>query len=331
MESKLKKVTTAARTQQVFRGAISDGDLRLMRVFRTVVENGGFTAAEVALNKSKSAISLDIAHLEQRMGTKLCVRGRAGFRLTDEGQIVYLAALQLFNDVEKFRDRVATAVKALTGRVSLLLVDNLVSVAAGPMTRAIAEFVRRHPKVEITMESATPAGVEQGILEGEADLGVSVVPREIAAIEMIPLFREELRLYCSRGHELAQRGLSGLTPDEVKEHRLVMPGVTEDPAFGAVVAGFRKDAKASNIDCRILLVLSGAFLGFLPPHFADPWIESGELMEVMPEHFRTENTFYVMFKKSARQSAAASAFLSILLGHFEKAKRMEVTKLGQLV
>ncbi|PWR21726.1 LysR family transcriptional regulator [Zavarzinia compransoris] len=314
----------------MFRGAISDGDLRLLRVFRTVVENGGFTAAEVALNKSKSAISLDIAHLEQRMGTKLCVRGRSGFRLTDEGQIVYLASLQLFTDVEKFRDRVATAVKALTGRVSLLLVDNLVSVAAGPMTRAIGDFAKRHGKVEIVMDSATPAGVEQGILDGEADLGVSVVPRELSSIEMIPLFREELRLYCGRNHELAQAGLDGLTAEAVKQHRLVMPGVTEDPDFAALAGGFRTDARSSNIDARILLVLSGAFLGFLPPHFVAPWVESGELLEVLPRHFRTENTFYVLFKKSARQSAAAQAFLSILLASFEKAKRMEISKLGQL-
>ena len=315
---------------QVFRGAISDGDFRLLRVFRTVVEHGGFTAAEVSLNKSKSAISLDIAHLEQRLGTKLCTRGRAGFKLTDEGQIVYLASLQLFDDVEKFRDRIATAVRALTGRVSLLLVDNLVSVAAGPMSRAIAEFARRNPRVEIVMESATPAGVERGILEGEAELGVSVVPRELASIEMIPLFREELRLYCGRNHELAKAGLADLVPEQVTEHRLVMPGVTEDPRFATLVAGFRTDARASNIDSRILLVLSGAFLGFLPPHFAAPWVESGELFEILPDHYRTENTFYVLFKKSARQSAAAQAFLSILLGSFEKAKRMQVSKLGQL-
>lgn len=295
-----------------------------------MVDNGGFTAAEVALNKSKSAISLDIAHLEQRMGTKLCVRGRSGFRLTDEGQIVYLASLQLFNDVEKFRDRVATAVKALTGRLSLLLVDNLVSVAAGPMTRAIGEFSKRHGKVELIMDSATPAGVEQGILDGDADLGVSVVPRELSSVEMIPLFREALHLYCGRNHELAQGGLNGITADQVKQHRLVMPGVTEDPNFAALVSGFRTDARSSNIDARILLVLSGAFLGFLPPHFAAPWVESGELLEVMPDHFRTENTFYVLFKKSARQSAAAQAFLSILLASFEKAKRMQISKLGQL-
>lgn len=314
----------------MFRGAVSDGDLRLLRVFKTVVDHGGFSAAEVALNKSKSAISLDMSNLEQRMGTKLCVRGRAGFKLTDEGQIVYLAALQLFTDIDKFRDRVASAVRLLTGRVSVLLVDNIVSVAAGPMTRAIGDFARRYPKVEVKVESATPGGVEQGVLEGEADIGISVVPREVSSIEMIPLFREELRLYCGKGHELAGQNLSTISPDAVKQHRLVMPGVTEDPNFATLVAGFPTGARASNIDSRILLVLSGAFLGFLPPHYTAPWVESGELLEVLPGHFHTENTFYVLFKKSARQSAAAQAFLSMTLDTFEKAKHMTVSRLGQL-
>lgn len=314
----------------MFRGAVSDGDLRLLRVFKTVVDHGGFSAAEVALNKSKSAISLDMSHLEQRMGTKLCVRGRAGFKLTDEGQIIYLAALQLFTDVDKFRDRVASAVRWLSGRVSILLVDNMVSVAAGPMTRAIGDFARRYPKVELKVESATPNGVEQGVLEGEADMGISVVPREVSSLEMIPLFREELRLYCARSHELTGHNLAAIAPDLVKQHRLVMPGVTEDPGFGALVAGFPTGARASNIDSRILLVLSGAFLGFLPPHYAAPWVESGELIEILPDHFTTQNTFYVLFKKSSRHSAAAQTFLGIVLASFEKAKQMKVSRLGQL-
>src|SRR6218665_3543724 len=91
--------TTLRRT---FRGNVSDTDLRLLRLFRMVVERGGLSAAGIVLNHSKSAISLDISNLEQRLGATLCVRGRGGFAMTEEGQIVYLAALQLFHDVDKF-------------------------------------------------------------------------------------------------------------------------------------------------------------------------------------------------------------------------------------
>lgn len=44
---------------------ISDIDFRQVRAFKTVVDCGGITAAELALNKGKSAISADISNLEK--------------------------------------------------------------------------------------------------------------------------------------------------------------------------------------------------------------------------------------------------------------------------
>ncbi|MFM7786129.1 MAG: LysR family transcriptional regulator, partial [Gammaproteobacteria bacterium] len=62
-------------------GQVTDLDLRLLRVFRTVVESGGFAAAELALNVGRSTISKQIKDLETRLGMRLCRRGRGGFAL----------------------------------------------------------------------------------------------------------------------------------------------------------------------------------------------------------------------------------------------------------
>lgn len=299
-----------------FQGNVSDADLRLLRVFRTVVERGGFSAAEVTLNKSKSAISLDISHLEQRLGAVLCIRGRGGFALTEEGQIVYLAALQLFHDLEKFRDRVATGLQRLTGKVSLLLLDNIVSIAGAPLARAFAIFGKRHPSVEIKLESASSLGVERGILEEEADIGISVIPRPLATLVMIPLFREELRLYCGRGHPLYDRDPGSLTPDEIFQHTLIEPSVADDPDFATLIGNFVLSGQANSIDARIMMVLSGLHLGFLPPHYATPWVETGELRELAVEGFKSLNTFHAIIKKSARQTAAAQRLLQTILQEF---------------
>ena len=69
--------------------SVTDIDIRLLRVFKTVVECGGFSAAEVELNIRRAAISQHMADLERRLGLTLCRRGRAGFRLTDEGRLAY--------------------------------------------------------------------------------------------------------------------------------------------------------------------------------------------------------------------------------------------------
>ena len=57
---------------------ITDFDIKLLRIFKTVCECGSFTSAESVLGISRSAISLHMSDLENRLGLRLCQRGRAG-------------------------------------------------------------------------------------------------------------------------------------------------------------------------------------------------------------------------------------------------------------
>lgn len=60
--------------------ALDTFDVRLLKIFVTTVEAGGFAAAQGELNLSLSTISSHIAALEGRLNQTLCRRGRAGFR-----------------------------------------------------------------------------------------------------------------------------------------------------------------------------------------------------------------------------------------------------------
>ncbi len=57
---------------------VANVDLRLLRVFATIVECQGFSAAQAELNISQSTISNHMLALEERLKCKLCQRGRGG-------------------------------------------------------------------------------------------------------------------------------------------------------------------------------------------------------------------------------------------------------------
>ncbi len=59
--------------------ALSGLDFKLLKVFKAVVEAGGFSAAQNELNVGLAAISKQISDLEIRIGMRLCTRGREGF------------------------------------------------------------------------------------------------------------------------------------------------------------------------------------------------------------------------------------------------------------
>ena len=77
---------------RTFNGKMSDGDIRLLRVFCAVVRCGGFAAAESELQLGLPSISRYIKDLETRLGVRLCRRGRVGFSLVADDPVVALLA-----------------------------------------------------------------------------------------------------------------------------------------------------------------------------------------------------------------------------------------------
>ena len=113
------KIPRPRKRPRGFQGHVSEIDLRLLRVFHTVAEQGGFSAAEITLGKSKSSISLDISALETRLGLTICLRGRSGIALTDEGREVLGATRKLFVSLEIFRQQFKQASGMPSGTFNL--------------------------------------------------------------------------------------------------------------------------------------------------------------------------------------------------------------------
>ena len=154
-------------------GQISDTDIRLLRIFKTVVESGGFTAAEIDLNISTSAISIAISDLESRLGLKLCKRGRAGFSLTDEGSEVYKAILRLLASLEDFKTQVNTIAAELKGELNIGITNNMVTMHRHMrVTNSLSAIKALGPEVHINIHMMPPAEIEKSVLDGRLHVGV---------------------------------------------------------------------------------------------------------------------------------------------------------------
>ncbi len=119
--------TAPAPRQRALLGQISDMDLRLLQVFKSVAECGGMAAAELELNIGASTVSRHIKDLETRLGLTLCRRGRAGFALTAEGQRVYDETLRLLSAVDAFRSGIDDIHQRMGGRLDVAVFDKTAS------------------------------------------------------------------------------------------------------------------------------------------------------------------------------------------------------------
>ena len=145
---------------------LHDIDLRLLRVFRSIVQHGGFSAAKDDLGLMPSTISIHMNSLEKRLGVKLCHRGRGGFRLTNQGKQIHGAMLDLFGSLESFHSAVGAAKGELLGTVEFGAVDALYTNDDFPLEKAIGEFARSAPDAILNLHIASPQELLQGLLMG---------------------------------------------------------------------------------------------------------------------------------------------------------------------
>ena len=146
-------------------------DFRRLRLFLTVVEEGGFTKAADALGMSQPAVSQAVRELERELGTLLFHRLGRSVALTPAGEALVAPARQVMRDVETGRAAVEAVAGVATGRLDLAALPTLVG---DPLAPVVGAFRAAHPGVRIVL--ADPEDTTElvaFVLSGRSELGIT--------------------------------------------------------------------------------------------------------------------------------------------------------------
>jgi len=293
-----------------FKGQVSDADLRTLRIFRAVVEAGGFSAAEVELNISRAAISIAMADLEVRLGFKLCQRGRSGFSLTDEGKQVYEFTLQLLSSLEEFKTRVNSLHAYLKGELNIGITDNMVTMPRMQITHSISRLKQAGPEVKINIRMSPPNEIELAVLDGRLHVGMVPHHRALAGLDYLSLYDEESYMYCSSDHplfDMADEEISSLADWDA-----VVPAYAQSAEIKRHYQPLKGTATATDREGVAFLILTGAYIGFLPEHFAAHWVADGRMRAIATSTHHFITPFAVITRKGARPNLVLDTFLEVL-------------------
>lgn len=295
---------------------ISGTDLRLLRVFAAVVKHKGFAAAQVDLNISQSTISNHITALEQRMGMRLCQRGRTGFKLTNKGEQVYGAVVRLLQAIEDFSTEATGLRRELAGKIRFGLADSVVTDPNCRISETFAAFNRRPNAVVFEIVQGIPQSLQVKVLADEIDFAVGSFPNQAQGLNFEFLYSENHSLYCAPGHHLFDA--TQIDPDSVMR----------EPTAGRAYwrTSHRNNRTFANtramvhgIEQQLILILSGSYIGFLPDHFAQRWIDNGNLRKILPDHFRHEVNFHLITREGLKHNFIVNTFLADLRASFKPA------------
>jgi DNA-binding transcriptional LysR family regulator len=294
-------------------GQVSDMDIRLLRVFKSVVECGGMAAAELELNIGTSTVSRHVKDLETRLGLTLCRRGRAGFSLTTEGAQIYQETLRMLAGADAFRASVDEIHRRMGGQLNIAVFDKTASNPQAHIGAAIARFTELAPDVRLHMFVAPLNAIERGVIDGQFQVGVIPGHRSSDALAYDELFNETMLLYCGSQHPLFSSTQDPASWEQMRAHAFAGLGYHSPNMEVSQAERLIRSATGYDQESIATLILSGKYVGFLPDHYAEGFVRSRQMRAINPALFHYSCSFFGIVRSSPQASRVTRAFRTCLV------------------
>lgn len=177
-------------------------DLRQLEILQAIAETGSFTACGRKLHVSQSAISRQIAILEDELGEPLFLRIGRHVRMTPAAEALVQLGQRVFQDVRDTVGAITDRTHTLRGTLRL----------AGGMTVCLYVFPpllkhmkKVHPQLDIRLTTTSAGKSIEEIRAGRVDAGLLTLPVDESDLVTVPVLREELLLITMPTHPLAKR------------------------------------------------------------------------------------------------------------------------------
>lgn len=283
-------------------------EIRWLKLFCIIVEKRGITNAQNTTGLSQPVLSNYLSRLEDTLGVSLCERGRSGFKLTGEGEVIYQEAKSIITTIDDFANRLAHVKHQLIGTVKFGCLDNTVTHPNNVVSHAIAELYQQSAEVNVELQIREYKPLMEHLKNGDLDIVLSVLSDDIPAdIYYEPVFIEQSYLYAianeAKGIEKDWRNGS------LTSRRLLIGGyaVNEISKQLGPAAKPSYHQTAWNLEGSLLLLLAGTHIGYLPDHYAATWVQRGKLAAIAPNELNLTSTFYLIRIAKQRLSPVAKA------------------------
>jgi DNA-binding transcriptional LysR family regulator len=287
----------------------TDLDLTALRGFRSVLREGSFSAAALALRVPKSTLSKRVADLEAHLGVRLIERSTRTLRPTQEGEVLAARADRLLGEAEDIRRALGESGGTPRGHLRLSVPQSFGNLLLGGIA---AEFRRLYPDVtlEIHFLDRAPDLLEEGF-----DGCIRFGPLEDSTQVARRLTHGQAML--TAAPDLP--GLDGLLhPDDLKQFNLVglaapWPGglPLQNGSEEVLIPHNPPLRLGSHLAVRDAVV-AGAGIAALPGIVARPDIAAGRLVRVLPDWSTPRKAIYFVYPSAQSVTARLRAFIDHL-------------------
>lgn len=195
-------------------------ELRVLKYFLTVADEGNITRAADILHVTQPTLSRQLIELEEEIGTLLLIRGKRSVTLTDEGYLFKQQAETIVELADKLEHTFKDQKNMIGGVIRIGATE---AMGGRALAVYMKEFHEKYPGVQFDLYNGMADNIKEMIERGLLDLGLVMEPIDTAKFEYVRLPQKETwGILIREDHELAQK--ETVTLEDIKQYPLIMPG-----------------------------------------------------------------------------------------------------------
>lgn len=292
-----------------------DLDIKSLRLFVAVCDNGSIKDAAAQEHIEPSAISKRIAQLEADIGTQVLVRGRRGAEPTPAGHALLEHARSVLFTLERIEADMAAFKGGIKGLVRLAA---SASAIAESLLDDLAGFMREpgHQEIKVDIEERFSKDIVTLVREGSVSLGVCWGNIDFGGLEHSPYRRDELTLAVPLDHPLAGRNAVHFADTLEFDHVGLQPSTAVYTMLHRAAAKAGKTMKyrvlVSNFDAAFRVVGAGLGISVVPREVSQMYVSSGHVRVVPLLDAWARREFAICYRRQSDLTPAAERLLHFL-------------------
>ncbi len=299
-------------------------DFDQLHTFLEIVRLKSFSKAAQTCYRTQPAISAQIRQLEQDLKTELFERFGSRISLTTAGKIFSEYAEQILELRRRAQD--ALHELELVPRGELVIAANE-ATCIYMLPGVFSEYKKQFPAVQLQVNRSYGARVVEAVMENVADFGLVQLPIGEKRIEVVDIYRDEIRVIMPARHPLGECAV--ITCEDVAKYPLLLPksGTTRarlDIWLEPVQDKIQVSMELDSTEMMKRFVNAGLGISFLAVSNCREDIQAGKLRAAPLSPEPMNRRLGLIYRKDKALSKAALGFIQVVLHHFgEQKPRME--------
>lgn len=288
--------------------------------FNAVATHLSIREAARRLNVASSAVTRQVAQLEDALGITLFLRDKRRMRLSPAGEILFRHSRRLTAPMEA----AVSEIELLRGvRAGVVRIGTVESVGLSFLPRLITEFGKRYPRLTIDLSIVSSSEVVERLVEERVDIGFGFIAKPPRQVDIA--FRRDVHIgaVMTPDHPLA--GAPHLTMDQCLDHALAV--ARPEISIREVIEPFLRRSgsmlppmvEVNSIRMLVELALGGHYLSIMTPIGAQNEIADGRLVfKPLGDSGLPTNRFGILVRAGTSLHLAPAIFFDHAKGYFEE-------------